>query len=95
MDKRILGLLAFVSVVTLAQPSRGARPGQLDTDRIEQLTGAKGKLDRAAGVFKVSAPRNDLSVTVGGVKLTPPSGLTSWAAFEPAGSGATVMGDLV
>ena len=30
-----------------------------------------------------------------GVRLTPPSGLTSWAAFEPAGSHAMVMGDLV
>ena len=67
----------------------------LDTARIEQLTGARGKLDRAAGVFKVSVPRTDLSVTVGGVKLTPASGLTSWAAFQPAGTGAMVMGDMV
>jgi len=67
----------------------------LDTARIEQLTGAKGKLDRAAGVFKVSVPRTDLSLTVGGVKLTPPSGLASWAAFQPAGSSAMVMGDFV
>ena len=49
----------------------------IDTARIEQLTGVKGKMDRTAGVFKVSAPRSDLSVSVGGVKLTPPSGLTS------------------
>lgn len=72
-----------------------AHPAALDTARIEQLTGAKGKLDRAAGVFKVSVPRTDLSVTVGGVKLSPASGLTSWATFEPAGAGAMVMGDLV
>src|SRR5262249_8934654 len=63
----------------------------LDTALIEQLTGAKGKLDRAANVFKVSVPRADLAVTVGGVKLIPPSGLTSWAAFEPAGSSMMVM----
>ena len=67
----------------------------LDTARIEQLTGARGKLDRAAGVFKVAMPRTDLALTVGGVKLTPPSGLTSWAAFEPAGSEVMVMGDMV
>src|SRR5881396_952383 len=85
--------VALTSLLLTAAPHPNAAP--LDTARIEQLTGAKGKLDRAAGVFKVSAPRNDLSVTVGGVKLTPPSVLTSWAAFEPAGSGATVMGDLV
>src|SRR5262252_2632281 len=85
--------------VTLATVLLAAAPhmhaAQLDTSRIEQLTGAKGKLDRAANVFKVSAPRSDLSLTVGGVKLTPPSGLTSWAAFEPAGSEVMVMGDMV
>src|SRR5262249_17857822 len=61
----------------------------------EQLAGAQGQLDRAAGVFKVSAARSDLAPTVGGVKLTPPSGLTSWAAFEPAGQAVIVMGDMV
>jgi hypothetical protein len=72
-----------------------AHAAALDTTRIEELTGAKGKLDRVAGVFKVSVPRTDLTLTVGGVKLTPPSGLTSWAAFEPAGPAAMVMGDMV
>jgi hypothetical protein len=67
----------------------------LDTSRIEQLAGAKGRLDRTANVFKVSAPRSDLSLTVGGVKLTPPSGLTSWASFEADGSEVMVMGDMV
>src|SRR5262249_47484388 len=61
----------------------------------EQLTGAKGKRDPAEGVFKVSVPRTDLHVTVGGVKLTPAAGLTSWAAFQPADAEVMVMGDLV
>src|SRR5262249_22894733 len=83
----------LATVVLAAAPHMHA--AALDTSRIEQLTGAKGKLDRAANVFKVSAPRSDLALTVGGVKLTPPSGLTSWAAFEPAGSEVMVMGDMV
>src|SRR5437773_7241750 len=86
-------MVALTSLLLTAAPHAHAAP--FDTARIEQLTGAKGKLDRAAGVFKVSVPRTDLAVTVGGVKLTPPSGLTSWAAFEPAGSEAMVMGDMV
>src|SRR5437667_735576 len=86
-------MVALTSLLLTAAPHAHAAP--FDSARIEQLTGAKGKLDRAAGVFKVSVPRSDLAVTVGGVKLTPPSGLTSWAAFEPAGSGVMVMGDLV
>jgi len=86
-------MVALTSLLLTAAPHAHAAP--LDTARIEQLTGAKGKLDRAAGVFKVSVPRSDLSVTVGGVKLTPRSGLTSWAAFEPTGSDVMVMGDMV
>jgi hypothetical protein len=67
----------------------------LDTARIEKLTGAKGALDEKEGVFKVSVPRTDLSVTSAGVRITPPMGLTSWAAFKRAGEHTVVMGDLV
>ncbi|MGJ0486634.1 MAG: DUF1259 domain-containing protein, partial [Methylomicrobium sp.] len=72
-----------------------ANPDSLDTAKIEQLTGLKGKLDTAEHVFKVSAPRSDLKVTVAGVNMTPPLGFTSWAAFKTAGNQVMVMGDLV
>jgi hypothetical protein len=67
----------------------------LDTAKIEQLTGMKGTLNEKEGVFKVSFPRKDLNVTAGGVHLTPPMGLTAWAAFTKAGDRAAVMGDMV
>jgi hypothetical protein len=86
-------VVTLVTVLLAAAPHTPA--AVLDTSRIEQLAGAKGRLDRAAGVFKVSVPRTDLALTVGGVKLTPPSGLTSWAAFESTGSEVMVMGDMV
>ena len=82
---------AFLSLAMAAAPSSPS----LNTSRIEELTGAKGSLDPKEGVFKVSAPRADLSVTVAGVKMTPGMGLTSWAAFRKAGRGTVVMGDLV
>lgn len=66
-----------------------------DTAKIEQLTSAKGKLDSVENVFKVTVPRSDLSVTVAGVKMTPATGFTSWAAFTPAGDKTMVMGDMV
>ncbi|HKI04926.1 MAG TPA: DUF1259 domain-containing protein [Thermoanaerobaculia bacterium] len=69
--------------------------GSLDTATIERLTGAKGSLDTAAGVFKVSVPRSDLAVQVGGVRMHPRLGLTSWAAFQRTGHGVMVMGDMV
>jgi hypothetical protein len=86
-------VIPLMSLLLTAAPHGNAAP--LDTARIEQLTGARGKLDHKEGVFKVSVPRSDLTVVVGGVKLSPPSGLTSWAAFQPAGSGVMVMGDMV
>jgi len=80
------------SPAALASPKAAA---PLDQERIQQLTGAKGKLDAKAGVFKVSAPRSDLKVTAAGVRITPPMGLTSWAAFTRAGNHTAVMGDIV
>ena len=41
-------------VVTLISGVISAEPKKLDTALIEQLTGAKGKLDTAEGAFKVS-----------------------------------------
>src|SRR5438874_10165871 len=80
---------AHLTAVSAAPPTApaSAHPAGLDTARIEELTGAKGTLDAKEGVFKVSVPRSDLSVTAGGVRLTPPMGLTSWTAFQPAGPG--------
>lgn len=71
------------------------QPAGLDTALIERLTGAKGALDAGEGVFKVSVPRTDLDVRVGGLRLHPRQGLTSWAAFQTADQGVMVMGDLV
>jgi len=66
-----------------------------NTARIEELTGAKGAMDAKEGVFKVSVPRSDLAVVTAGVRMTPPLGLTSWAAFTRAGDQVMVMGDTV
>ena len=82
-----LVLAVFLSV--------NAAAAALDTARIEALTGLKGKLDAKDGVFKVSFPRDDIKAVVGGVKMTPPMGLTAWAAFTGAGEHAMVMGDIV
>jgi hypothetical protein len=82
-------------IVTLLGGSVWAAPAAvLDGPKIEQLTGAKGKLDDKEGVFKVSVPRADLKVVAGGVHLTPPMGLTTWAAFTRSGAHTMVMGDL-
>jgi len=81
------------SVVFAQEPN--PHTGSLDTARIEQLTGAKGKLDTSENAFKVTVPRSDLVVSVAGVKMTAATGFTSWAAFSPAGDKTMVMGDMV
>src|SRR5918911_2165724 len=84
----------FIAVALLAAPAASAKNG-LDTARIEQVTGLKGKWNEKERVFKVEMPRSDLSVTAAGSKLTTPLGLTAWAAFTKAGAHAVVMGDMV
>ena len=85
----------IVAAGLLVSVCHAASGNALDTAKIEKLTGATGKLDAKEGAFKVSVPRSDLSVTAAGVKLTPPMGLTSWAAFKKAGRHTVVMGDIV
>ena len=97
MSAIVLSLALVVSTpsspdTTVTKPRPATR---LDTAQIEQLTGARGRLDEKEGVFKVSVPRNDLVVTAAGVRLTPAMGLTSWAAFKQAGARTMVMGDQV
>ena len=93
MRRTILGLIVVSGVV--ASFSHAASANALDSAKIEKLTGATGKLDEKEGAFKVSVARSDLSVTAAGVKLSPPMGLTSWAAFKKLGRHTVVMGDVV
>lgn len=100
--KGLLGLLACAALAAAAavapagaEGKKGAADAQLDLARIERLTGAKATLDAKEGVIRVSVPRTDLAVTAGGVRLTPPMGLTSWAAFKSVRKHVMVMGDMV
>jgi hypothetical protein len=87
-------LLFTLSFFVFSSLYAQTRP-HLDRNQIENLTGAKGELDVDSGVFKVTAPREDLKVNSMGVKLTPALGLTSWASFQPMGDDVEVMGDMV
>jgi hypothetical protein len=89
------GTWSIIALVVWWSVTCGATETTLDTAKIEQLTGVKGEMNTQEGVFKVSAPRTDLAVIAAGVKLTPPMGLTSWAAFRKAGDQTMVMGDIV
>ena len=82
----VLAVFAAVSVTNAA----------LDTGKIEELTGFKGKWNEVEQVFKISAPRTDVKISVDGVQMPPFMGLTSWAAFTGKdNSNAMLMGDIV
>ena len=68
----------------------------LDTARIDELTGLKGKMNEKEGVYKVTFPRDDVKVVVDGWTMPPFMGLGTWAAFtKGAHAEAMVMGDTV
>lgn len=73
-----------------------AQTTELDTAKIEQLTGLKGTLNKGENVFKVTSPRTDIKISVDRWTMPPFMGLISWAGFTKGnGKEAMVMGDLV
>ena len=82
-----LALIAFVYASVAAD---------LNTARIDELTGLKGKMNEKEGVYKVTFPRDDVKIVVDGWSMPPFMGLGTWAAFiKGAHTEAMVMGDTV
>ena len=88
MKKLVLACVlscAYIGVVSAA----------LDTEKIDQITGLKGKLSEKENVYKITWPRGDVKVVVDGWTMPPFMGLGTWAAFTETKDGAMVMGDTV
>jgi hypothetical protein len=83
-------VLAFIAFVYASEAA------ELNTARIDELTGLKGKMNEKEGVYKVTFPRNDVKVVVDGWTMPPFMGLGTWAAFtKGVHTEAMVMGDTV
>ena len=88
--KAVLFVFAFccVTIEIAAAP--------LDTAKIDDVTGLKGKLNEKEGVYRVTFPRTDVKVAVDGWTMPPFMGLGTWAAFtQGEHTEAMVMGDTV
>ena len=85
--------LFFAVAISLAMVAGGS--AALDTAKIDQITGLKGKLNEKEGVYKVTFPRNDVKVVVDGWTMPAFMGLGTWAAFKGENDNAMVMGDTV
>jgi hypothetical protein len=72
-----------------------ALAADLDTKRIDELTGLKGKMNEKEGAYKVTLPRNDVKVVVDRWTMPAFMGLGTWSAFTATQNGAMVMGDTV
>src|SRR6059058_4651555 len=70
-------------------------PAALDTAKIDQITGLKGKLNEKENAYKVTFPRADVKIVVDGWTMPPFMGLGTWAAFTETKDGAMMMGDTV
>src|SRR5215472_5832531 len=82
-------------IVMFCASTLAALGAPLDTAKIDQVTGLKGKFNEKEGVYKVTFPRNDVKIVVDGWTMPPFMGLGTWAAFTPTKDGAMVMGDTV
>ena len=82
--------------ISLAAAMIGTDAMAADTDwaKVDQILGRKGA-EQPGGIHRYGLPRSDLKVTLDGVTLKPSFALGGWAAFEPMGSSAMLMGDLV
>ena len=90
MKKILTTALALIACVYASAAA------ELNTARIDQLTGLKGKMNEKEGVYKVTFPRNDVKVVVDGWTMPPFMGLGTWAAFiKGVHTEAMVIGDTV
>jgi Domain of Unknown Function (DUF1259) len=86
----------FIIGLILAAFTCASLAADLDTAKIDNLTGLKGKMNEKEGVYKVTFPRNDVKIVVDGWTMPPFMGLGTWAAFtKGVHTEAMVMGDTV
>src|SRR5207247_11435412 len=85
----------FISGTILLGIVSSTVAAELDTARVDQITGLKGKMNEKEHVYKVTFPRDDVKVVVDGWTMPPFMGLGTWAAFTATKDGAMVMGDTV
>ena len=86
---------ALQSIVFAALVAAGARAQSIPPDYQAVLDTLGKKGDWKDGVLKVSLPRNDVAVTVGGRPAPTPFGFGGWVALTRGDGGEVMMGDLV
>ena len=74
MSKSVSSLLFSVIIIATA--------AELDTAKIDSISGLKGKLNSEEGVCKISQPRNDPKIIVDNREMLPFMGLSHTIAIH-------------
>jgi len=93
--KRSSLALTIVTIIAAALPAARVEAQDVPAPYKEVLTFLGKQGDFKDGVLKVNIPRNDVAVTVKGVKTPTPFGFGGWVALTKGTSMDVMMGDLV
>ena len=92
----MLRRISTTGVLLALSLASGVRAQEVPAEYQQVLTALGKQGDFKANVLKVNIPRNDVSVTVAGVKTPTPFGFGGWVALTKGTGGMDVlMGDLV
>jgi hypothetical protein len=96
-------LIALAPVAGCAEPPAGdvevsesPVPGSagFDSRAFDSIPWAPGVLDRETGTYRLAVPRQDLAVSVDGVRLPAHTAAEGWVAFKPVPGGAVLTAEL-
>ncbi|CAN5900032.1 DUF1259 domain-containing protein [soil metagenome] len=100
----LVALIALAPAVGCGEPSAGdaeapesrPEPGStgFDSRAFDSIPWAPGVLDRETGTYRLAVPRQDLVVSVDGVRLAPHTTAEGWVAFKPVPGGAVLTAEL-
>lgn len=82
----------MTSIASAATSSPAQQAAAIPAEYQQVLTALNRQGDYAANVLKVNIPRNDLSVSVAGVKTPTPFGFGGWVAMTKGTSGEVSSG---
>ena len=95
MKSQLIRVVACGAAMSAILTSVKVRAQDIPAEYQQVLTALGKQGDYKANVLKVNIPRNDLSVTVAGVKTPTPFGFGGWIALTKGQGMDVMMGDLV
>src|SRR5437588_13040288 len=90
-----LGMKKLLILAAISAAMSVSALAALDTKKIDEITGLKGKLNEKEGVYKVTFPREDVKMVVDGWTMPPFMGLATGPGLPAEMKRAWLMADTV